>query len=204
MNKRILCRIDFQNDFVHPEGKLTISDETLIERHQKFANNLFKNSFDVIIDSYDTHFSETYKTTIEAQSYPEHCVYGSWGWQQAAPFKKALNVLPIYKSTTNIWNEAKTYQVLADISKQKTDVYLCGVLSDVCVVQAMDGFIKNGANVIIIEDLCKGLNQEITEILENPKYRHFIENGRLKSVTTQQFFRKELLNKKIEHNMVRR
>lgn len=204
MNKRILCRIDFQNDFVHPEGKLTISDIDLIERHQKFANNLFKQTFDVVIDSYDTHFAETYGTTIEAQSYPEHCVYGSWGWQQAAPFKKVLNVLPIFKSTTNIWNEENTYQVLADINKQKTDVYLCGVLSDVCVVQAMDGFLKKGANVIIIEDLCKGLNQEITEILENPNYRPFIENGRLKSITTQQFFRKELLQKKIEHNLVRR
>ena len=112
--------------------------------------------------------------------------------------------MPIFKSTTNIWNEENTYQVLADINKQKTDVYLCGVLSDVCVVQAMDGFLKKGANVIIIEDLCKGLNQEITEILENPNYRPFIENGRLKSITTQQFFRKELLQKKIEHNLVRR
>ena len=87
---------------------------------------------------------------------------------------------------------------------KKTDVYLCGVLSDVCVEQAMYGFLKKGANVIVIEDLCKGLNHEITEILESNRYRKFVENGRLKSITTQQFFRKELLNKKIEHNMVRR
>ena len=40
MNKRILMRIDFQNDFVHPQGDLTISDIDLIERHQKFANSL--------------------------------------------------------------------------------------------------------------------------------------------------------------------
>ena len=70
MNKRILFRIDFQNDFVHPEGKLTISDEKLIDRHQKFANSLFKNSFDKIIDSYDTHFEETYKDTMEAKNFP--------------------------------------------------------------------------------------------------------------------------------------
>jgi len=204
MTKRILCRIDFQNDFVHPEGLLTISDEKLIERHQRFANNLFKNSFDMIIDSYDTHFDATYDNTMEAKSFGKHCIYGTWGWQQAAPFKSGLNVTPIYKSTTNIWNEENTYQILADEYDKKTDVYLCGVLSDVCVEQAMYGFLKKGANVIVIEDLCKGLNHEITEILESNRYRKFVENGRLKSITTQQFFRKELLNKKIEHNMVRR
>ena len=204
MNKRILCRIDFQNDFVHPDGLLTISNCELIERHQKFANNLFKNSFDVIIDSYDTHFEETYNNTLEAKNFGKHCIFGTWGWQQAAPFKDGLNVTPIYKSTTNIWNEVNTYQILADKYDKKTDVYLCGVLSDVCVEQAMNGFLKKGANVIVIEDLCKGLNQEITEILDKPNYRAFVEQGKLKNITTQQFFRRELLNKKIEHNMVRR
>ena len=109
MNKRILLRIDFQNDFVHPQGNLTIADEELIDRHQKFANNLFNNSFDEIIDSYDTHFEDTYPNTNEAQNFPIHCVYGTWGWQQAAPFKDGLDVKKIYKSTTNIWNETKAY-----------------------------------------------------------------------------------------------
>ena len=133
MNKRILFRIDFQNDFVHPNGSLTISDEKLIEKHQKFANNLFKNSFDKIVDSYDTHFRETYNDTLEAQSFGEHCIYGTWGWEQAAPFKEGLKVQKIYKSTTNIWNEENTYQILKDKYDNKTDVYLCGVLSDICV-----------------------------------------------------------------------
>ena len=87
MNNNILIRIDFQNDFVHPYGALTISNPELIEKHQKFAEGLFNHSFDKIIDTYDTHFAETYPHTIEAQSYPLHCVFGSWGWQQAAPFK---------------------------------------------------------------------------------------------------------------------
>ena len=55
MKERILMRIDFQNDFVHPQGHLTINNEKLIEKHQNFANGLFANSFDKIIDTYDTH-----------------------------------------------------------------------------------------------------------------------------------------------------
>ena len=203
MSKRILLRIDFQNDFVHPQGKLTIADEELIDRHQKFANNLFNNSFDEIIDSYDTHFEDTYSNTNEAQNFPIHCVYGTWGWQQAAPFKDGLDVKKIYKSTTNIWNETKAYK---DLSEEWTgkDVYLCGVLSDICVVQAMNGALKKGANVIVIEDLCKGLNREITNILQDEVYKPFIDNGKLKSITTKQFFRTALLEKKIQHNLVRR
>ncbi len=202
MNNKILVRIDFQNDFVHPHGLLSISDTDLIDRHQKFADSLFKDSFDKIIDSYDTHFNETYPSTLEAQSYGIHCVYGTWGWQQAAPFKKELNVTPVYKSTTNIWNDVRTYKDLSDDWSGK-NVYLCGVLSDVCVVQALNGFLKKGANVIVIEDLCKGLNQEITDIMQNDVYQPFIQEGRLKSITSKQFFRASLLDKKIEHNMVR-
>ena len=46
MKKRILMRVDFQNDFVHPHGSLTINNPQLIEKHQQFADNLFQNSFD--------------------------------------------------------------------------------------------------------------------------------------------------------------
>ncbi|MBR5599116.1 MAG: cysteine hydrolase family protein [Alphaproteobacteria bacterium] len=204
MNKRILVRIDFQNDFVAPDGLLSINDCDLIEKHKKFANNIFKNSFDTIVDSYDTHFEETYDNTIEAKSFGKHCIYGTWGWEQAAPFKKGLNIQKIFKSSTNIWNEAKNNQILSDTYSGKTDVYLCGVLSDICVKQAMDGFLKKGANVFVIEDLCKGLNLQITDILQDEVYRPFIEAGKLKTITTQQFFRSTLLSKKIEQNLVRR
>ena len=77
-------------------------------------------------------------------------------------------------------------------------------MSDICVVQAMNGALKKGANVIVIEDLCKGLNREITNILQDEVYKPFIDNGKLKSITTKQFFRTALLEKKIQHNLVRR
>ena len=203
MKQRILMRVDFQNDFVHPHGALTINNPQLIEKHQQFADNLFQDSFDKIIDTYDTHFSDTYSNTIEAQSFPEHCLFGSWGWQQAALFKPSLNVVKMYKSTTNIWNEVKVYKDLAEEWYDK-DVYLCGVLSDICVKQAMNGFLKKGANVIIIDDLCMGLNQQISDILKEEPYHPFIKTGKLKNITSAQFFRGALLEKKIKHNLVNR
>ena len=200
-NNRILMRIDFQNDFVHAHGALTVNAPELIEKHQKFADNLFPSSFDKIIDTYDTHFAETYPHTIEAQNFPPHCLFGSWGWQQAAPFKPELDVIKMYKSTTNIWNEVRAYQDLAQDWNGK-NVYLCGVLSDICVQQAMNGLLKKGANVIVIEDLCLGCERQITDILQDDIYLPFIEKGRLKTITTAQFFRSSLLDKKIQHNLV--
>ncbi len=201
MTERILMRIDFQNDFVHPQGKLTIADNDLIYRHQKFANSLQKGMFNTIIDSYDTHFQETYNHTLESQNFPPHCIFGSWGWHSAAPLKENIENIKIFKSTTNIWNEKNAYEILSQDWKDK-DVYLCGVLSEVCVYQAMKGLLKRDANVIVIEDLCKGLNAQISDILEHPDFKDFIENGKLKSITSAQFFRQSLLDKKIEHNLV--
>ena len=203
MNNRILMRIDFQSDFVHPHGALSINSPELIERQQKFADSLFPTSFDKIIDTYDTHFAETYGETSEAANFPLHCVFGSWGWQQAAPFKPELGVTKMYKSTTNIWNEAHAYRDLAANWADK-EVYLCGVLSDICVLQAMHGLLKRGANVVILEDLCQGIKRQTGEILRDDKYLPFIEQGKLKSITSAQFFRAALLDKKIQHNLVNR
>ena len=199
----ILMRIDFQNDFVHPHGALSVHNSELIEKHQQFADGLFKDSFDEISEPYATHFDETYPQTIEAKSFPKHCVFGTWGWQQAAPFKPELEVTKLYKSTTNLWNEVYQYQKLAENWNDKT-VYLCGLLSDICVQQAMNGLLKKGANVIVLEDLCQGANKQIGDILQEEAYQPFIEAGKLKSITTAQFFRKSLNNKKIAYNLVHR
>lgn len=203
MNDRILMRIDFQNDFVHPDGLLTINNPELIERHQKFADNIFSNTFDKIIDTYDTHFEDTYKLTNEGELFPIHCQFGTWGWEQAAPFKPSLDVMKMYKSTTNIWNEENLYKDLGQDWSNK-DVYLCGVLSDICVVQAMNGLLKKGANVIILDDLCMGAKKQMSDILQKDAYRPFIEDGKLRSITSQQFFRSILLDKKIQHNLVQK
>ncbi|MBR3676892.1 MAG: cysteine hydrolase [Alphaproteobacteria bacterium] len=201
MTQNILMRVDFQNDFVHPHGALSLNAPELIEKHQKFADSLFQGSFDKIIDTYDTHFAETYGNTKESESFPPHCIQGSWGWQQAAPFKSKLEVEKMYKSTTNIWNEFKQYRDLQTDWSDK-NVYLCGVLSDVCVKQALNGLLKQGANVTIIEDLCQGAQEQIGDILQKDVYQPFIEAGSLKCITTGQFFRKFLHEKKIQHNLV--
>ncbi len=200
MNERTLVRIDFQNDFVAEEGNLTINNPALIARHQHFNQSLQKGMFTQIIDAADTHFAETYPNTKEAQSFPPHTIYGTWGWQKAAEFKDNIPVVNLYKSTTNLWNEEKTYAVLQQDWRGK-EVYVCGVLSDICVKQAMNGFLSRGAKVTVLEDLCMGANQQMPEIIQQPAYQKAVEAGVLRMMTMQQFFRQVLNEKKSQFNM---
>ena len=202
MNERTLVRIDFQNDFVAENGNLTINSPKLIEKHQQFNQSLQKGMFSQIIDAADTHFAETYPETKEAQSFPPQTIYGTWGWQKAAEFKDNIPVINLYKSTTNLWNEEKTYALLQQDWKGK-EVYLCGVLSDICVKQAMNGFLSRGAKVTVLEDLCMGANQQMPEIIQQPAYQKAVEKGYLKMMTSKQFFRMALNEKKCQFNLVK-
>lgn len=201
MNERFFVRIDFQNDFAAPEGALTINNPDLIARHQRFADSLQKGMFSEIWDFRDTHFAETYPQTKEAESFPLHTEFGSWGWQPAAILKDNIPVRTFFKSTTNLWNEVNQYALLQQDLRDK-EVYLCGLLSDICVQQGMDGFLRRGAKVTVLEDLCQGAVRQIPEIISEPKYGRLLEEGRLRHITGAQFFRSILLEKKLNYNLV--
>ena len=191
MNERFLVRIDFQNDFAAPKGALTISNPDLIARHQRFADSLQKGMFSEIWDFRDTHFAETYPQTKEAESFPLHTEFGSWGWQPAAILKDNIPVRTFFKSTTNLWNEVNQYALLQQDLRDK-EVYLCGLLSDICVQQGMDGFLRRGAKVTVLEDLCQGAVRQIPEIISEPKYGRLLEEGRLRPILSLDFARKEI------------
>lgn len=199
MKKRIFVLVDFQNDFVQQDGALSINNPDLIDRVQTFNNNLQKGMFERIIVTADTHFEETYHLSPESDDFPIHCVYKTWGWNQAVSFKDNIPVDTLYKSTTNIWNEVNGYKFLQEDMKG-TEVYIAGVLSDICVQQAMEGFLKRGATVTIFEDLTQGLNKQTPEIINEPKYAQALEKGALRSITSAQFFRTMLLEKKQQFN----
>ncbi len=201
MKKRVFVLVDFQNDFVQPDGALTINNPDLINRVQKFSDNLQKGMFEEIILTADNHFSETYPLTPEAQSYPSHCIHGTEGWKLAVNLKRNIPVNVLYKSSTDMWNETPNYSMLQE-DWQDREVYLAGVLTDVCVKEAMDGFLKRGASVTLFNDLTRGLSMQTEELLQQPEYREVVKCGQLRQINSPQFFRRMLLEKKQFHNRV--
>lgn len=201
MTKRVFVLVDFQNDFVRPDGKLTINSPELIERVQKFTDNLQKGMFDEIIITADNHFAETYHLTPEAKEYPEHCIHGTDGWRLAVDLKKNIPVNILYKSGNDLWKETPNYTLLQE-GWDNTEVYMAGVLSDVCVRQAMEGFIRKGAKVTLLEDLCQGAKEQVPEMMAHPRYEKALGLGVLRRITSAQFFRTMLAEKKQKYNRV--
>lgn len=201
MKKRVFVLVDFQNDFVQPDGALTINNPDLINRVQKFTDNLQKGMFEEIVLTADNHFNETYPLTPEAKNYPPHCIHGTEGWKLAVNLKRNIPVGILYKSSTDMWNEAPNYSMLQQKWADK-DVYLAGVLTDVCVKQAMDGFLKREASVTLFNDLTQGLSMQTEELLQQPEYAEAVENGQLRQINSSQFFRRMLWEKKQFHNRV--
>lgn len=92
MNNKIFFLIDFQNDFIQPQGLLSINNPQLINRMQSFVNSLTDNCFDSIIATMDTHFKATWDSTSESKDFPLHCEYGTKGWELAINIKDTLPV----------------------------------------------------------------------------------------------------------------
>ncbi len=195
--QRTLVVVDFQNDFVDVDGALSVKNPELMENMQRFADCLQKTMFSEILITADTHNPTTYPMSQEAKIFPPHCYEGEWGWEQAVQFKDNIPNKILRKSGYDIWHEEVKYPELQQ-NWQGKEVYLAGLVSDVCVQKAMDGFLERGAKVTVFEDLTQGLKKNINEIVAEDKYIDYVAGGKLRLMTTKQFMRGMLAEKKSE------
>ncbi|MCL2567481.1 MAG: isochorismatase family protein [Alphaproteobacteria bacterium] len=56
---------------------------------------------------------------------------------------------------------------LLTYKNKKVEIYIMGVASDYCVKYAIDGYLKKGFNVAIIQDLTCGINKEIIDVIKD-------------------------------------
>lgn len=184
--KKIFALIDLQNDFIAPDGKLTVNAPDLIQKTQNFVNQT-TGKFDEYWVTYDTHFNETFAQTEEAKSFPSHCIYGTNGWQVPVTFPVNSPQRSLIKATTDLWKEEHQYPNLKEDLKNTT-FFVGGVCSDICVIEAIDGMLKKGANVVVLRDLTKGLMKEIDEVVKTPHYQKLIARGQLKIADSKTVF----------------
>lgn len=184
--KNIFALIDLQNDFVLPNGKLTVNAPNLIRKTQKFVDRTTAR-FNEYWVTYDTHFEESYGQTEEAKLFPPHCIYGTDGWQVLVTFPSGKPVCKFIKATTNLWAEEYQYPNLKKDLKNTT-FYVAGVCSDICVIQAIDGLLQKGGNVVVLRDLTKGLSKETDAVVQTPYYQKLIARGQLKVTDSENIF----------------
>ncbi|MDR1694834.1 MAG: cysteine hydrolase [Lactobacillaceae bacterium] len=186
MKKRTLVIVDFQNDFVHPNGALTVNSPELIERMKQFAKGLQKDMFERILITADNHDKDAYHLIEEAELFPPHCLKGSWGWEYAVDLNDNIPCMTLYKEGNDIWDEEHNYKELQE-NWEGREVYIAGLVSDICVKKAMDGFLKRGAKVTVFEDLTQGLEKSIKEVISDDKYKSFVASGAVSCITARQF-----------------
>lgn len=61
-----------------------------------------------------------------------------------------------------------------------THVYVIGVTSDFCVKYAIKGYLDRGYHVTVVQDLCRGINKQIDDIVSE------FNTTKLKLITSKQ------------------
>jgi nicotinamidase/pyrazinamidase len=176
--KKILIVVDYQHDFVNPNGVLPVPNaDNLYQTIQKRIDN---KKYSHIVYTFDTHTEMEYKNSEESKLFPDiHCNYKSKGWE-------LFNIKPrayrAYLSATSEIDEPFTQLTINDESfftknqfdiwvgnpkyaewfertfdKDTVEIDICGVALNYCVFSNVMGLIERGYKVNIIENAVEGI-----------------------------------------------
>ena len=136
---KVLIIIDMQNDFL--TGSLGTTEAQAIVNNIVQRINESKN--EMIIFTQDTH-QDDYLTTPEGKKLPVvHCIEGTNGWEVHREifnaWKEHKHTVIIPDVTNNsfkkpVFGSVELVKFLESIQEKITEIELCGVCTDICVV----------------------------------------------------------------------
>ncbi|XP_075262705.1 nicotinamidase-like [Convolutriloba macropyga] len=108
------------------------------------------------------------KPPLEQTMWPDHCIQGTDGAKLHKELKFIEGGLEIYKgfnhsvdSYSAFWDngEVSATGLLNELnSRNVTDVYVCGLATDICVNFTATHACKHNFRVILVEDACRGVD----------------------------------------------
>lgn len=185
MDKKILLVVDTQYDFMMSDGRLYVPGaEEIVVPLIKYVQNTGNNGFEYIYFTYDTHEAEEYANSAEGKMFPLHCEEGTSGHENVIntlliPDDLIDNTVIHYKPVFDMWEEEEPTRDAFWDTKTDYTVYVCGVATDVCVLQAVRGLLDRGFKVVVLEDLTRGIIENALEYLTNECAAEY-ETGQLK------------------------
>ncbi|XP_064112257.1 uncharacterized protein LOC135219421 [Macrobrachium nipponense] len=106
-------------------------------------------------------------TPMEQKMWPKHCVQNSWGAELHEELKMMEDAVYIHKGTnpdidsySAFWDNNKTSHTSLHEELQKknvTDVFVCGIATDVCVAYTAKHALEEGYRTMLIDDACRGV-----------------------------------------------
>lgn len=162
----LLIIIDYQYDFVADDGLLTAGKKAQdIENNiYNLANEYIKNNSDIIF-TLDTHIKEEWHIHPESKSFNIHCEKGTKGHNPYGKLKETL----FYKNCKILEKKgyAPTIQDIEDIVNNYDNIELCGVVTDICVLQT----------AITIYNACANMGKNINFKVNPNACASFNKNG---------------------------
>lgn len=125
--RRLLVVVDYQNDFV--SGALGFEGADRIEERIVSLIDEFHSRGDMVCFTLDTH-QANYLKTVEGKNLPiPHCIKGTNGWKLTNKVNEKVNWQPTFEKTSfgsiDLGNFIR--------GNQFDEIYLCGLVSDICV-----------------------------------------------------------------------
>lgn len=176
--KKILVVVDYQNDFVDPNGALPVPNADTIS--DNIQARIDSGDYEKIIYTFDTHTQAQYFGSDEQTIFPNiHCEFGTDGWnfygikpQNNTEFQKIVanadepfemlnfdNEFFFTKDVFDIWKGNAVYpnwfRSTFPINKYEIDVV--GVATNYCVFMNVMGMIGKGYKVNIIDNCVEGI-----------------------------------------------
>ena len=162
MSKKALIVIDYNNDFVATDGRLTCGDagQDIDKKIASLIDEFNKNS-DFIINACDNH-SETEKHSPEVSMFPPHC-FDEYGKELYGETKIAMDKVPSEKS---LYIAKHRFSAFAGTSlnlklKERNidELHLVGVCTDICVLHCAIDAYNLGYKIVVYKDAVASFNQ---------------------------------------------
>lgn len=160
---KALINIDYTNDFVASDGKLTAGK--VAQDLENYIVNITKDFYengDFVVFAIDNHF-ENDNFHPESKLFPPHNIHGTDGQKL---YGKLEDLYQEIKDASNVYYTFKTrYSAFhgTDIEtklreRNITEVHLVGVVTDICILHtAVDAYNK-GFNIVIHEKGVQSFN----------------------------------------------
>lgn len=169
MSNKILVVVDYQNDFV--TGALGFKGADNIENGIAAEITKAAEDGDIIICTMDTH-DENYNNTEEGRNLPvPHCIEDTYGWELYGKVGEAASKAGAIKITKPTFPSEELYHTLKEIrtqaetfsGKEITEIRLCGVVTNMCVISnaVVCKMSMPNAHIKILKDLCLSFDNDM-------------------------------------------
>jgi nicotinamidase/pyrazinamidase len=149
--------VDTQLDFVFPAGALYVPGAELILPRIAARNREAIAAGHLLVATMDAHT----ENDPEFALWPHHCVAGTLGQRKPAQTLVA-GLRPMHKQTTDIFSNP-AFAALLDAEKI-TAALVYGVVTEICVLQAVRGLLQRGIRVSLDSQAVKELNPAVRDL----------------------------------------